>query len=94
MVETKSSAVVREAGQAGGGQRPRDAGQGFLPITSLTSHPCISNSYKKQGECPRLVTRAKVTIRAGEEITLHYSTGLKGRLFRRSILNKVRNEQL
>ena len=65
------------------------SGRAFLPITSLASHSCRSNSFKDKVSVPGwVVTRAKVGIRAGEEITFHYSGGLKGRLIRRDTLNK------
>ena len=65
------------------------SGRAFLPITSLASHSCRSNSFKDKVSVPGwVVTRAKVGIRAGEEITFHYCGGLKGRLLRRSTLLK------
>ena len=65
------------------------SGRAFLPITSLASHSCRSNSFKDKVSVPGwVVTRAKVAIRAGEEITFHYFGGLKGRLLRRSTLQK------
>ena len=65
------------------------SGRAFLPITSLASHSCVSNSFKDKVSVPGwVVTRAKVSISKGEEITFHYSAGLKGRLLRRSTLHK------
>ena len=62
----------------------------FLPITSLASHSCRSNSFKDKVSSPGWVlTRAKRWIKSGEEITFHYSGGLKGRLMRRKVLREV-----
>ena len=63
------------------------SGRAFLPITSLASHSCRSNSVKDKVSCPGwVITRAKMDIKAGEEITFHYCGGLKGRLVRREVL--------
>ena len=68
-------------------QEGAPSGQAFLPITSLASHSCRSNSFKDKVSVPGwVVTRAKRAIRAGEEITFHYCGGLKGRLMRRWVL--------
>ena len=65
------------------------SGRAFLPITSLASHDCRSNSVKDKVSVPGwVVTRAKVDIKAGEEITFHYCGGLKGRLVRRDVLRE------
>ena len=64
------------------------SGRAFLPVTSLASHDCRSNSLKdKVSVAGWVVTRAKVDIKAGEEITFHYCGGLKGRLIRRDVLS-------
>jgi len=63
-----------------------ESARGFLPITSLASHSCASNSIKDKCVEGRVVTRAKVLIKKGEEITFHYTGGLKGRLMRRKAL--------
>ena len=65
------------------------SGRAFLPVTSLASHSCRSNSVKDKVSLPGwVITRAKVDIRAGEEITFHYCGGLKGRLIRRQVLRE------
>jgi len=58
----------------------------FLPITSLASHTCTSNSLKDKTTPGWVVTRAKVPIKKGDEVTFHYTGGLKGRLIRRRLL--------
>jgi len=62
------------------------SGRSFLPITSLASHTCTSNSLKDKTTPGWVLTRAKVQIKKGEEITFHYTGGLKGRLVRRKAL--------
>ena len=65
------------------------SGRAFLPITSLASHSCRSNSVKDKVSRPGwVITRAKVDIKAGQEITFHYCGGLKGRLVRREVLRE------
>jgi len=58
----------------------------FLPITSLASHSCTSNSFKDKTEDGWVVTRAKTKVAAGEQLTFHYQGGLKGRLIRGKVL--------
>jgi len=58
----------------------------FLPITSLASHSCTSNSFKDKTEDGWVVTRAKTKVLAGEQLTFHYQGGLKGRLMRGKVL--------
>ena len=66
------------------------SGRSFLPITSLASHSCRSNSFKdKVSVSGWVVTRAKRRIEAGQEITFHYCAGLRGRLVRRKVLHEV-----
>jgi len=62
------------------------SGRSFLPITSLASHTCTSNSLKDKTSPGWVITRAKTAIKQGEEITFHYTGGLKGRLIRRKAL--------
>ena len=62
------------------------SGRSFLPITSLASHTCTSNSLKDKTTAGWVITRAKVPIKKGEEVTFHYTGGLKGRLIRRKAL--------
>eukprot|EP00092_Neocalanus_flemingeri_P001422 GFUD01001518.1.p1 GENE.GFUD01001518.1~~GFUD01001518.1.p1 ORF type:complete len:523 (+),score=123.72 GFUD01001518.1:307-1875(+) len=62
------------------------SGRSFLPLTSLASHTCTSNSLKDKTTPGWVITRAKVPIKKGEEITFHYTGGLKGRLVRRKAL--------
>lgn len=59
----------------------------FLPITSLVSHSCSSNTTKIS-EGGSVTTRAKVDIQGGQELTLHYQGGLKGRGWRQKGLKK------
>ena len=64
------------------------SGRGFLPITSLCSHSCVSNTFKSHVEDNVSTTRAKVHIPRGEQITHHYSGGLKGRIIRLDVLHR------
>ncbi|XP_059097869.1 SET domain-containing protein SmydA-8-like isoform X2 [Tigriopus californicus] len=67
-------------------------GKALFPITSFASHDCLNNTFrvrtwrKEERHGPVIQTRAKVLIQAGQEVTLHYSGGLKGRWERRKIL--------
>ena len=65
------------------------SGRSFLPITSLASHTCTSNSLKDKTTAGWVITRAKLPIKKGEEVTFHYTGGLKGRLIRRKALKKM-----
>jgi hypothetical protein len=66
------------------------SGRSFLPITSLASHTCTNNSLKDKTTAGWVITRAKVPIKKGEEVTNHYTGGLKGRLIRRKALRDGR----
>ena len=60
----------------------------FYPLTSFCSHSCVNNTFRtlKNDGKGTLQTRAKMDIGQGEEITLHYAGGLKGRILRRTLL--------
>ena len=59
----------------------------FYPLTSFCSHNCINNTFRTLNRDGKtLQTRAKMDIAQGEEITLHYAGGLKGRILRRTLL--------
>ena len=60
--------------------------RGFYPLTSFCSHNCINNTFRTLKDGGILQTRAKTDISEGEEITLHYAGGLKGRIMRRTLL--------
>jgi len=65
-----------------------DSIRGFLPITSLASHSCLSNSIKDKLNPGWVTTRARIPVKKGEEITFHYTGGLKGRFMRRPALRR------
>lgn len=76
--------------------------RGFFPITSFASHSCCNNTFHKRKPRDDALkdyqdlplgeviseTRAKDFIPKGNEITLHYTGGLKGRIARRKLLEE------
>jgi len=89
-----SSTKDEQGGSGGGGAR------GFFPITSFASHSCVNNAFHRRkpfkdsqhilngGSEIVLETRAKVDIKEGEEITIHYAGGLKPRITRQKLLKE------
>ena len=67
-----------------------EVGKGCYPIFAIMSHHCICNArYFVNPETFNMFVRARVAIKAGEEITVQYLSALRGTHKRR---RKIRDE--
>ena len=67
-----------------------EVGKGCYPIFAIMSHHCICNArYFVDPATFNMFVRARVGIRAGEEVTVQYLSALKGTHRRRQ---KIREE--